>query len=173
MRKVDVRTLGVVLLLLYTESGVVAAIWMKASTTCCVFYFRRRVSGRLRNLLNKCGVLKYKKKAPLRNPLKQIKLRAQHLPLFLVHETWGKKSILWFYHWIKNFTATWKPRSPTIEAKVAHLLLPYSQTASYLANIRSIIFLNHINTFVCIDNVSVLHLFHHWTLALTQTSFLS
>lgn len=62
MREVDGRTLGVLLLLLYTESGVVAAIWMKASTTCCVFYFRRRVSGRPRNLLSKCGVLKYKKK---------------------------------------------------------------------------------------------------------------
>lgn len=52
------------------------------------------MSGRPRNLLSKCGVLKYthkKKRTPLRNPLKRMKLRAQHLPLFLVHETWGKK----------------------------------------------------------------------------------
>lgn len=61
MRNVVTRTLGALLLLLYTESGVFAAILMKASTTYSKFYFRRSVSGRLRNLLSMCSILMYKK----------------------------------------------------------------------------------------------------------------
>lgn len=71
MRKVAIRTPTVLLVPLCTESGNFAAIWMKAFTTYSVFYFRRRVSGRLGNLLSKCSILKYIKNAMLQYPLKR------------------------------------------------------------------------------------------------------